>query len=467
MFKKIMKGFRANKADSNTRRAVVASNNTLIDTLFDYDAAPIIGKLSDADIDKILDDLTVSQADESRKSVTEKKEVIIVTENEKYKDIFKKAFTPELISQILDTYMYGFNTFEVNWTLTDGLYVPSLLQRDYRCFQYKDDELKFVLDGQLIDIQEYKIITATYRKRFNKPYGNGTISKLYFPVKLKNASLKFWVRFLEKYGSPWAVGKTDDDADGLAEEINAMLSGDTAVIDPEEEINLIHPSGTKGDFDKLIDYCDTQINRVILGGNLTGDVKSGSHAAASVHNDIREDLANTDKKTLEHVLNTAINYFKELNDIKDDLWVQIKDEDDPLIELSSRDKTIADMGYRPKKEYIESTYNIEVEEYQDNNQTPKEVPNKHPLNGDYFAFKELTLDEVEKASEALSDDEKMQEHLIDDIVETIQSCKSYEEVQEKLLGAYKDIEYPKLQESLKKAIVNATLYGSYKAGNDK
>ncbi|WP_420864662.1 phage portal protein family protein [Halarcobacter anaerophilus] len=315
----------------------------------------------------------------------------MVTENEKYKDIFEKAFTPELISQILDTYMYGFNTFEVNWTLKDGLYVPSLLQRDYRCFQYRDDELKFVLDGQLIDIQEYKIITATYRKRFNKPYGNGTISKLYFPVKLKNASLKFWVRFLEKYGSPWAVGKTDDDADGLAEEINAMLSGDTAVIESDEEINLIHPAGSKGDFDKLIDYCDTQINRVILGGNLTGDVKSGSHAAASVHNDIREDLANSDKKILEHVLNTAINYFKELNDIKDDLWVQIKDEDDPQTELATRDKTISEMGYRPKKEYIEKTYNIEVEDANDN--TNASFLNKAPFKQRLISLKAEDKDE--------------------------------------------------------------------------
>lgn len=461
MFKKIMKGFRANKADSNTRRAVVASNNTLIDTLFDYDATPLVGKLSDADIDKILDDLTVSQADESRKSVTEKKEVIIVTENEKYKDIFEKAFTPELISQILDTYMYGFNTFEVNWTLKDSLYVPSLLQRDYRCFQYKDDELKFVLDGQLIDIQEYKIITATYRKRFNKPYGNGTISKLYFPVKLKNASLKFWVRFLEKYGSPWAVGKTDDDADGLAEEINAMLSGDTAVIEPDEEINLIHPAGSKGDFDKLIDYCDTQINRVILGGNLTGDVKGGSHAAASVHNDIREDLANTDKKILEHVLNTATNYFKEINDIKDDLWVQIKDEDDPQTELATRDKTISEMGYRPKKEYIEKTYNIEVEDATEN--TNASFLNKAPFKQHLISLKAEDKDE-EKARDQALEFEKLVESFTKNVnmsksnfMDILDSSKSFDDVLKELDGL-STLD----QETIYQAILISELYGIIK-----
>jgi phage gp29-like protein len=461
MIKKLIQGFRANKADSNTRRAVVANNNALIDTLFDYDATPIIGNLSDADIDKILDDLIVSQADESRKSVTEKKEVIIVTENEKYKDIFEKAFTPELISQILDTYMYGFNTFEVNWTLKDGLYVPSLLQRDYRCFQYKNDELKFMLDGQLIDIQEYKIITATYRKRFNKPYGNGTISKLYFPVKLKNASLKFWVRFLEKYGSPWTIGKTDDDADGLAEEINAMLSGDTAVIDPDEEIELIHPSGSKGDFDKLIDYCDTQINRVILGGNLTGDVKGGSHAAASVHNDIREDLANTDKKILEHVLNTATNYFKEINDIKDDLWVQIKDEDDPQTELATRDKTISEMGYRPKKEYIEKTYNIEVEDATEN--TNASFLNKAPFKQHLISLKAEDKDE-EKARDQALEFEKLVESFTKNVnmsksnfMDILDSSKSFDDVLKELDGL-STLD----QETIYQAILISELYGIIK-----
>lgn len=338
--------------------------------------------------------------------------------------------------------------------------MPELVQRDYRTFVYDSEGvLKWRNQGTLYDIPEYKIITATYRKRFNKPYGDGTIAKIYFPVKLKNASMEFWVRFLEKFGSPWAIGKTDSDADELANEINAMLSGDTAVIDPDEKIELIHPSSNKGDFDKLIDYCDSQINRAILGGNLTGNVSSGSLAATQVHNEIREDLANADRKILEHVLNRAIGYFKEVNGITDEMYVMLKDEDDPRTELATRDKTIYDMGYRPTKEYIEATYNITVEEVQ---QQGTLTANKTPFKAHLIANKTDT-DEQKAAARAILFDELVSSFLENaslsksNFLELLDKSESFED----LLGALDSLENVD-QKTIEQAILISELYGMSK-----
>lgn len=457
---KMFKGFFSNKIDSNKKSRLVSSNNSLIDTLFSADASLITQTLSDEQMDKILRDLSVSQADESRKSVTEKKELQIVCKNDKHRLALEDIVSPDVISQILDTYMYGFNVFEINWKLKDGLYLPELVQRDYRNFVYdKDGVLKFKNQGYMEDIADYKIITATYRKRFNKPYGDGTIAKIYFPVKLKNASMEFWVRFLEKFGSPWAIGKTDSDADELANEINAMLSGDTAVIDPDEKIELIHPSSNKGDFDKLIDYCDSQINRAILGGNLTGNVSSGSLAATQVHNEIREDLANADRKILEHVLNRAIGYFKEVNGITDEIYAMLKDEDDPRTELATRDKTIYDMGYRPTKEYIEATYNITVEEVQ---QQETVTANKTPFKAHLIANKTDT-DEQKAAARAILFDELVSSFLENaslsksNFIELLDKSESFED----LLGALDSLENVD-QKTIEQAILISELYGMSK-----
>lgn len=457
---KMFKGFFSNKVDANKKSRLVSSNNSLVEQLFSIDTSSIIGGLSDEQMDKIIRDLSVSQADESRKSVTEKKELQIVSKNDKHIAALLEVFTPDVISQILDTYMYGFNVFEINWKLKDGLYLPELIQRDYRTFVYDSEGvLKWRNQGMLYDIPEYKIITATYRKRFNKPYGDGKIAKIYFPVKLKNASMEFWVRFLEKFGSPWAIGKTDSDADELANEINAMLSGDTAVIDPDEKIELIHPSGDKGDFDKLIDYCDSQINRAILGGNLTGNVSSGSLAATQVHNEIREDLANADRKILEHVLNRAIGYFKEVNGITDEMYVMLKDEDDPHTELATRDKTIFDMGYRPTKEYIEATYNITVEEMQ---QQETVTANKTPFKAHLIANKTDT-DEQKAAARAILFDE-----LVSSFLENASLSKSNftllldkSESFEDLLDALDSLENVD-QKTIEQAILISELYGMSK-----
>jgi phage gp29-like protein len=441
-----------------TRRAIATLNNTLVDKLFEYDFSKL-HSITDTDIDKIINDLTVLQADESRKSVTEKKEIQIVTDNEEYKEIVKDMFSPEIISQILDTYMYGFNVFEVNYIQKGTLFIPELIQRDFRDFIYQDNELVYARGGYT-PIESYKIITATYRKRFNKQYGDGILSKIYFPVKLKNASLDFWVRFLEKFGSPWAIGKSDIDADELANEVNAMLNGDTAIIDPEESIELVHPSGNKGDFDKLIDYCDSQINRAILGANLTGEVKGGSHAAASVHNDIREDIANVDKKILEYVLNKAVKYFKEVNGIDEEIYVKFQDEDDPKNQLAQRDKIIFDMGYKPTLEYIKNTYNIDVIE--DSNQTE----NKLFLNSVSNPIKNPLKDKIETYTDSI-DTQVIEDEILKEIMDILNSANSYEELQDKLLSKYKDLDFSKLQELLEVAIHNSHLQGSLDVGNDK
>ena len=72
----------------------------------------------------------------------------------------------------------------------------------------------------------------------------------------------------------------------MAAEVQAMLSGDSAVIDTDEEITLVQPTSNV-DFTRLPAYLDNQISKAILGANLTSDVKEGSYAAAKTHNEIR------------------------------------------------------------------------------------------------------------------------------------------------------------------------------------
>ena len=440
---------KANKKGVKKPTRVVPKNNSLIEQLFTYDSFPL--QLDDATIEATLSDLTVAQSDESRKGATEKKEIRIICENETYIKLLKQTFNADVISQILDTYMYGFNVFEVNWTEVENLWIPVLKQRDWREFVYdENDVLKFNRNGSLYDIDEFKVITATYRRRFNKPYGSSMLQKIYFPVKLKKASLGFWVKFLEKFGSPWAIGKTDQDIDNLADEVNAMLSGDTAIIDPEESIELVHPDGSRGDFDKLIEYCDAQINRAILGANLTANVSSGSLAAAKVHNEIREDLANADKKILEQVLNEAIAYFKAINSIDEEIRAELLDEDAPHIELASRDKTIFEMGYKPTKSYIEQTYNIEVEELKEQIVKNK-TPFKERLIANKSEFKEEEFNDLVDSFLKHSTLSKS------NFLELLESAESYEEIL-LALGSLKNIE----QKTVQDAILISELYGMSK-----
>lgn len=445
IFEKLFK----NKTEQPQRKktAVVAQNSTLIDLIINTG----VSSISDSDMDMILTDLTVTQCDVSRKSVTEKKEIQIICDDEEIAKNFKAIFNPDIVSQILETYLYGLNVFEINYKEKDGLVYPRLVQRDFRQFKFNDaGEFVFVAGGSEQKIPPFKVVYALNRANFRKTYGDGLIKKLYFPVKMKNASLKFWFRFLERFGSPWAVAKTSFDPDELANEVQAMLSGDSAVIDTEEELTLIQPS-TNVDFTKLPNYLDNQISKAILGANLTSDIREGSYAAAKTHNEIREDLAANDGKILEFVLNKTIGFFKEINAYKGEIEAKIYDEDAPNAERASRDKTLFDMGFVPTSRYISKIYNIELDE--------KVI--KERLNSDLKANKRALkgankpIDRFEKASSELKIDDGEIEAALNEL---IAQSETYEQAFDRLYELY-DLPFDELEKYMFRAIANAEMIG--------
>ena len=430
------------------KSAVIAQNGTLIDLLMNTG----VSSVGDDDMDMILADLTVTQCDVSRKSVTEKKEIQIVCDDEKIKDEFKKIFNPDVVSQILETYLYGLNVFEVNYKEKEGLVYPRLVQRDFRQFKFNDaSEFVFSAGGSEQSIPPLKVIYALNRANFRKVYGDGLLKKLYFPVKMKNASLKFWFRFLEKFGSPWAIAKTSYEPDEMAAEVQAMLSGDSAVIDTDEEITLVQPTSNV-DFTRLPAYLDNQISKAILGANLTSDVKEGSYAAAKTHNEIREDLAANDAKILVFVMNKAISFFKEINGYNGELYAKLFDEDAPNTERAARDKTLYDMGFAPTKKYITSTYNIEIDE-----NTGAQEKNLKANKANLTALKGSlkALDRFDKATDEMDIEDGEIEAALNKL---IASSETYEEAFDKLYELY-DLPFEKLEPLMFKAVANAQMLG--------
>ena len=439
-----------NKSEQPQRKkaALIPQNGTLIDLLINTG----VSSVGDDDMDMILADLTVTQCDVSRKSVTEKKEIQIVCDDEKIKDEFKKIFNPDVVSQILETYLYGLNVFEINYKEKEGLVYPRLVQRDFRQFKFNDaGEFAFNASGSERSIPPLKVIYALNRANFRKVYGDGLLKKLYFPVKMKNASLKFWFRFLEKFGSPWAIAKTSYEPDEMAAEVQAMLSGDSAVIDTDEEITLVQPTSNV-DFTRLPAYLDNQISKAILGANLASDVKEGSYAAAKTHNEIREDLAANDAKILIFVMNKAISFFKEINGYNGELYAKLFDEDAPNTERATRDKTLYDMGFAPTKKYITSTYNIEIDEntgVQEKNLKANKA-NLTALKGSLKA-----LDRFDKATDEMDIEDGEIEAVLNKL---IASSETYEEAFDKLYELY-DLPFEKLEPLMFKAVANAQMLG--------
>ncbi|EAI4730353.1 DUF935 family protein [Campylobacter jejuni] len=451
------------KKEIKSKREVILKNNSLINTLINSSYLNVL-KISENDQKMIFKDLSFTQAHQSRRSVILAKELQIVCENEKIKESFEYLFNPDLLSQILETYLYGLNVFEVNYKLKDGFYYPILKQRDFRNFGFNEnDELVYNGNGCEEIVEDKKAIYGLFGSNFLFKNGDALLTKLYFPVKLKNASLKFWMEFLERFGSPWAVAKTDSDPDALASEIHQMLNGDSAVIDKEEELDLIQPKA-KANYNEIIDYLDNQIRSVVLGANLSSQVSGGSLAATESHNQIRKDLAAQDGQIVLFILNRAIKFFKEINNFKDELYVQFFSEAEPKSELCERDLKLFHMGFNFDEEYIKSTYNVEGEliretlekkDFKDLENDKKVFENKVKLE----SFEEDFIDKGLEQKEYLKVDESMSKFFQEQFESIVKDCKDFNEVLNKLKENFSSLEQSEFEKHLFIALNNSSILG--------
>lgn len=409
--------------------------------------------LSREELDRISRDATVISSLGSRKAATLKKEIIFTSDNEDMANRLYGVFHPGTLRKVLDAPFQGAAIFEINWSVQDSVLIPKLIERDYTQFMIKNETLYFAPYGSLEEIPEHKAVYALYEDKYHRPMGTPLSESLFWYVKFKNVSLQFWVKFLEKYGVPWAIGKTDGDKDTMADEIYSMLSGDAAVIDPEETIEII-TADKSGDFDKITSYLDDQIREAILGGNLTGNVKGGSYAAAETHNDIREDIAMADENMTISLIERVIEAFIAINNLSVTIEVTLKDKDDPNLSLAERDERITKMGYRPTQDYIEKTYNITVEAIE-----PSKIAN-HALMKKLYALSATkpitTTDELSNSV----DIHKIALSFQTQIVEIIDQANSFEEAIDLLHAAYPGMDIAELQDTMDMALQSSYILGT-------
>lgn len=417
------------------------------------------------DLDEIEDidnDATVISSTGIRKSSTLKKELIITCEDEKISKALTEILSFKFRQQALDIPLQGIGIFELLWdTKTDSnLLYPLPIERNYQDFKFEGEKLFYIPDR--IEVPEYKIIYEVYGAKFNKPMGRPLYKTLFWLVKFKRASVDFWLEFMERFSSPWIVGTTSGDKDEMAKNLYAMLAGDVAVVEEDDKVELKTP-GAKGDFKELSKYADDQIREALLGGNLTGNVESGSLAASQTHNDIKEDIAMVDSYILLSLCQQIISKFIAVNKYTKEITVQLKDPEDINKDRAQRDLAIHQMTggkLRPSKDYLEQTYSIKLEDIES---TTTAIPNKQKNN--FFALAQLLSDEIDKGVNEV-DTSELEDQIVDEVLKVFDGCESFDDAFKALSDKYQDISLDSISPHLRDMLFQAGLLGAFKAGNE-
>ena len=388
---------------------------------------------------------------------------------EKVIETIKKLDIYKLINDILDATLFGFQPIEIIWGRVDNLVLPIELKAkpsEWFCFD-DENQLKFRTKEHYFgeELPPKKFLCPQSNPSYENPYGERTLSRVFWPVTFKKGGLKFWVIFTEKYGIPHLIGKhprgaSEEETDRLAGLLEQMVQDAIAVIpdDSSVEIQEANKSSSAEIFEKLMDKMNAEISKAILGQTLTTEVGStGSYAASNTHFAVRQDIIDADKKMVEKTINQLIQWIYEINFSNKDVPVfEMFEIEDIDLGLAQRDKILSETGVKFTKDYFIKNYGLEEEDFDIREDiipaTPqfsqfKEEPEPEGQVQVDDLFKFLSETELDKQSQAM----------LSPLLALFESCDNFEDARELLTDS--NLQTKQLQQSIQKAMFLCELQG--------
>lgn len=464
--------------DESKKLEIATRDNTYYFQSFIYylpNPDPILKKFgNDISIYKdLLSDPMVAGCVRDRKSAVTKLNFFLDNEGieqsiyDFFTNMFKKYELTENISSILDAFLFGYQPCEILYDYeNEHIVAKALIPKPPEWFRFDTNgKLRFLsknnpLEGEIVP--DDKFVIATQDTTYNNPYGVADLSKCFWPVSFKRGGYKFWITFCEKYGIPHIIGKLPRSAEEslykeLLSKLENMIQDAVAVIPDDSSVEYHTEASNSGSvevFEKLRKAMNDDIALALVGQTLTTDIGDrGSRAAAETHFKILESITEADKKIIEKTYNKLIKIIGKLNFPGAKLPVfKLYKEEDIDLDLSERDLNLANTKMIMfTKEYFKRKYGFLDDEF--------EVLNPSIPQPQQFSFAEFST--IDKALQSISPQElqNQSESLLKPIIDMIKNGDSYEEILEKLISLYPDINTDKIEKTLEKAIFISEILG--------
>lgn len=154
----------------------------------------------------------------------------------------------------------------------------------------------------------------TYRQR----YGEALFSRLYWPWFFRQQGWRFWPRYLERYGTPLLIGKTQGDAVVMAARLAKIASNAVIAVGGDDEVQIAENKSGSRDFEVFERVICARVQKLILGQTLTTDSggssgRSGSYALGQVHNEVRKDRRDADIRLVRPTVQRMVDWLWALN----------------------------------------------------------------------------------------------------------------------------------------------------------
>lgn len=232
--------------------------------------------------------------------------------DEKFDQIFPRATLAQLLKWGI---LLGFCLAQIVWHVDeDGTEWTPELQIWHPSFvYYRYDLRQFVA---LTTEGPVNVTPGDGQWLLFSPYGtdrgwmSGAVRSLAIPWLARVYTWRDWQRWSELYslGIRKAIapaGASEEDKNRLFQQVCALGAETTVLLTQTAsgekfDLEVLFPKGegSADGFEKLMSKCESRMAIRILGQNLTTEVKSGSLAAARVHENVKLELLQFDDRTL-------------------------------------------------------------------------------------------------------------------------------------------------------------------------
>lgn len=322
----------------------------------------------------IVLDSHLSAAIQQRKNLTLSKEFQVIGPdgevNEEKTNLIKKKWFLDYVDLALDSMFWGHSLIQFDSIVDDEFKCVELVPRIYVKPEFH------------IVTQNYSDLTGTdyldlpfknWCIGVGKPRDLGLLLKAAPLIIWKKNALGSWSEYIEIFGSPIRIGKTNvrDEASRINMENMLKNMGTAAygVFDIDDLIELV--SSDKKDafnvFDMMIQRCNSEISKLILGQTATMDEKAFV-GSAEVQERILEQVADADEKFIRGVNNyQLIPMLNALGLGFDGCTITVKTgEEFDLLQKSTFDLGLLNSGkYTFSPQYLLDNYGSEVIEVEE------------------------------------------------------------------------------------------------------
>lgn len=221
----------------------------------------------------------------------------------------------DMVFDLTDAIGKGYACLEIEWHRLEGWWVPKTithrpqswftLSRGYRQeLRLRTNTVTTTEAGpvQGAPLTPFGWITHVHKAKSGYLERSALFRQLVWTYLFKNYSVGDLAEFLEIYGIPLRVGKYPASASEKEKatllRALASIGHNAAGIVPDGMLLEFHNAAT-GDpkaFELMMNWCEKNQSKVILGGTLTSgaDGKSSTNALGNVHNEVRKDLRDGD-----------------------------------------------------------------------------------------------------------------------------------------------------------------------------